>query len=73
MASTTTTTTLYSPLLWYMVTLIVISKKDGGDWLPEITKANRNRQPAVHVERLILGRTYISGIQGTQTNTDTRT
>ena len=37
-----------------MVTLIVISKKDGGDWLPEITKADRNRQPVVH------------GIQGTQ-------
>ena len=49
-----------------MVTLKVISKKDGGDWLPEITKANRNRQPVVHVERLILGRTHISGIQGTQ-------
>ena len=39
-----------------MVTLIVISKKDGGDWLPEITKANKNRQPVVHVQRLILGR-----------------
>ena len=37
------------------------SKKDGGDWLPEITKANRNRQPVVHVERLILDRVCVYG------------
>ena len=32
---------LFSPFIVQRYINIVISKKDGGDWLPEITKVNR--------------------------------
>ena len=60
---------LFSPFMVHGYINSYKSKKDGGDWLPEIIKVNRNRQLVVHVERLILGRTHGAH----KTNTDTHT